>query len=153
MEQNTFKIPFKWSRKRLQSLLNKTEYVFTIPSKYQQDTLKINEIKQNISLRIMYLTLSNMYECKVQKVKDWNRCLGTFQGNFSKAETSQEYFSKWQLPKCVITQAATSQVCSCPCARPLAHPSRSARPHCSLMRHIIGPSNPFENLLLGKLNI
>jgi len=31
-------------------------------------------------------------------------------------------FPKWQLPKCEIFQAATSQVC----------PSRSARPVCSL---------------------
>ena len=43
---------------------------------------------------------------------------GTFPKAFSQARTSQVYFPKWQLPKCSISQAATSQVC----------PRRSAPP-------------------------
>ena len=102
MKQNMFTIPLneteyvynssQWNRICLQFPLNEAEY-FTIPSKYHQDTLKINEIKQNISLRIMYLILSNMYEGKVQKVKDWNRCLGTFQ---------KEIFPRRKLPKSIF---------------------------------------------------
>ena len=63
--------------------------------------------------------------------------LGTFPNDFSQVATSQEYFLKWELPKCVISQAVTSQVCPSRSARPpacssrgaqlLAHPSRSAR--------------------------
>jgi len=42
--------------------------------------------------------------------------LGTFPKDFSQMETyqmatSQGYFPKWQLPKCAISQVATSQVC------------------------------------------
>ena len=44
--------------------------------------------------------------------------LGTFAKDFSQVATSQGYFPKWQLPKCVISKAATSKVC----------PSRSAGP-------------------------
>ena len=60
-----------------------------------------------------------------------------FSKDFSQVATSQWYFSKRQLPKSAISQAATFQVClshstpppSCSSrgARPLAHPSRSAR--------------------------
>ena len=44
--------------------------------------------------------------------------LGTFPKDSSQVATSQGYFPKWQLPKCAISQAVTSQVC----------PSRSVRP-------------------------
>ena len=44
--------------------------------------------------------------------------LGTLPKDFSQVATSQEYFPKWKLPNCAISQAATSQVC----------PSRSVRP-------------------------
>ena len=44
--------------------------------------------------------------------------LGPFPKNFSQVGTSRKYFPNWQLPKCAISQAATSQV----------YPSRSARP-------------------------
>ena len=64
--------------------------------------------------------------------------LGTFPKAYSQAATLNGYFSKWQLPKCAISQAATSQVCPSRSARPpacssrgaqpLAHPSRSAQP-------------------------
>ena len=43
--------------------------------------------------------------------------LGTFPKDFPQVATSQGYFTKSQLPKCAISQVATSQVC----------PSRSAR--------------------------
>ena len=35
--------------------------------------------------------------------------LGTFPKAFSQVASSQVYFPKWQLPKCAISQAATSQ--------------------------------------------
>ena len=46
------------------------------------------------------------------------KMLGTFPKDFSQVATSQGYISNWQLVKCAISQAATSQV----------YPSRSARP-------------------------
>jgi len=36
--------------------------------------------------------------------------------------TSHGYFPKWQLPKCAISQAATSQVCPSRSALPPAQP-------------------------------
>ena len=42
----------------------------------------------------------------------------TFPKAFSQATTSQGYFPKWKLPKCAISQAATSQVCSSSSACP-----------------------------------
>ena len=64
--------------------------------------------------------------------------LGTFPKVFSAVATSQEYFPKWQPPKCASSQAETSKVflsrsalpsvCSSHGARPLAHLSRSDRP-------------------------
>ena len=44
--------------------------------------------------------------------------LGTIPKDSSQVGTSQGYFPKWELPKCAISQAETSQVC----------PSRSVRP-------------------------
>ena len=35
--------------------------------------------------------------------------LGTFPKDFSQVATSQGYFPKWQLSKCAISRAATSQ--------------------------------------------
>ena len=40
--------------------------------------------------------------------------LATFPKTFSKAGTSQGYFPKRQLPKCAISQVATSQMCNFP---------------------------------------
>ena len=37
--------------------------------------------------------------------------LGTCPKDFSQVAISQEYFHKWQLPKCAIFQVATSKVC------------------------------------------
>ena len=37
------------------------------------------------------------------------KMLGTFPQEFSQAATSQGFFPKWQLSKCAISQAATSQ--------------------------------------------
>ena len=64
--------------------------------------------------------------------------LGTFLKNFSQVATAKGYFPKWQLPKCAVSKAATSQVCPNPNARPPVfssgsaqlptHPSLSARP-------------------------
>jgi len=54
--------------------------------------------------------------------------LGTFPKDYSQVTTPQGYFSKWQLPKCAISQAGTSQVCPSRSARPSACSSRSARP-------------------------
>ena len=48
---------------------------------------------------------------------------------FSQAATYQRYFPKWQLPRCAISQAATSQVC--PSRSTLVCFRRSAR-HSSL---------------------
>ena len=75
--------------------------------------------------------------------------LGNFPKDFSQVETSQGYFPKWQLPKCAISQAATSKVFLAAALGPkpvqdaelgpLANPSRSARPPCSL-RCLRGPN-------------
>ena len=52
---------------------------------------------------------------------------------FSQAETSHGYFPKWQLPKCAISQAATTQVC----------PNRNARPSQPVLAELLGPiANP-----------
>ena len=68
--------------------------------------------------------------------------------------TSQGYFSKWQLLKCQISQATTSQVCPSHSSRPppynvlsaaLGHP---LQPVC-LRGHIL----TFRKLPLGKLHI
>jgi len=54
--------------------------------------------------------------------------LGTFPKDFSQLETTQGYFSKWQLSKYAISQAVTSQVCpSCStwpsaCSSCITHP-------------------------------
>ena len=42
------------------------------------------------------------------------KILGTFPKNFPQVATSQGYFPKWQLPKCAITQAATSHSINMP---------------------------------------
>ena len=63
--------------------------------------------------------------------------LGTFQKDFSQVATSKGYFPKWQLPKCVISQAATYQVCPCRSVWPPACyslgalPSSPSQPQCS----------------------
>ena len=57
--------------------------------------------------------------------------LGTFPKAFSQAVTSQEYFPKWQLPKCAISQVATSQV----------FPSRSVWPQ-PVLAAALGPLSP-----------
>ena len=56
------------------------------------------------------------------------RMSATFLMTLSQVATSQGYFPKWELPKCAISQAATSQVCPSRSARPPVCPSRSARP-------------------------
>ena len=53
--------------------------------------------------------------------------LGTFPQDFPQVATSQGYFPKWQLPKCAISQAATSQVCPSRSAQPSVCSSRGAR--------------------------
>ena len=66
----------------------------------------------------------------------WNRgetpppqsILGTFPKDFSQVATSQDYFPKWQLPKCAISQAATSQVFPSPSVQPTFCSIRGARP-------------------------
>jgi len=65
--------------------------------------------------------------------------------------TSQGYFPKWQLAKCVISQAETSQAFLAAALGPLDHPSHKARPHCSL-RRFRGPNLTFGKLPLGKLH-
>ena len=68
----------------------------------------------------------------------------TFPKDFSQVAISQGCFPKWQLPKSAISQAATSkyvlaaalgpQPVLTAALGPLAHPSRSTHPHCSLRR-------------------
>ena len=85
--------------------------------------------------------------------------LDTFLEDFS-----QEYFLKWQLPKCEISRAATSQVWPSRGNRPPACSSHSARPqqsilavalgiHCTLrrLRELINLT--FGKLPFGKLHI
>ena len=88
----------------------------------------------------------------------------TFPKAFSQETTSQGYFPKWQLPKCAISQAATSQVCSsssaCPTPDVLVtkvgpYPNLDAvlaHIPCSL-RRIRRSNQTFGKLPLGKLNI
>ena len=79
---------------------------------------------------------------------------GTFPKAFSQARTSQVYFPKWQLPKCSISQAATSQVCPRRSAQPKACSVLAAALglNCSL-RHLRGPNLTFGKLPFGKLYI
>ena len=59
---------------------------------------------------------------------------------FSKVATSKVYFSKWQLPSCAISQAATSQV----------YPSQRSAPTAVWeLAHLIGKL-PVRKLSLGK---
>ena len=66
--------------------------------------------------------------------------------------TSQGYFPKWQLAKCVISQAVTSQAFLGAARGPLDHPSHKARPHCSL-RRFRGPNLTFGKLPLGNYTL
>ena len=61
-------------------------------------------------------------------------------------------FPKRQLPKSVLAAALGPQPVLAAALGPLAHPSRSARPHCSL-RRLRGPNLTFGKLPLGKLHI
>ena len=59
--------------------------------------------------------------------------VGTFPKDYSQEATSQGYFLKCQLPKCAIFQVCPSysarpSAYSIRGARPLTHPSHSARP-------------------------
>ena len=89
--------------------------------------------------------------------------LGTFPTAFSQVATSQGDFPKWQLPKCSISQAATSQVSPSLSGRPLSCYGLSARPSrpilaavlglfCSLQR-LIWPNQTFGKSALRKLPI
>ena len=88
--------------------------------------------------------------------------LGTFPKDFSQVAIPQGYFPKWQLPKCAISKrqlpkSVLSTVLGpkpvlAAALEPLAHPSRSDRPHCNL-RSLKGPNLTFGKLPLGKFHI
>ena len=93
-----------------------------------------------------------------------SRMLGALPNAFSQVATSQGYFPRWQLSICVISQAATIQVCPNCSARPLACSNLDQRsnpypilaaafgPYCSL-RRFRRPNLTFGKLLLRKLHI
>ena len=75
--------------------------------------------------------------------------LGTFPKAISQVATSQGYFPKWQLPKCAISQAATSQVCPSRSARHLVCSSHSARPLAKRSLRVVA----WEISYLGNYNL
>jgi len=52
---------------------------------------------------------------------------GTLPKDFPQVATSQGYLPKWKLPKCAISQAATSQVFPSCSARPPLQPAAPQR--------------------------
>ena len=79
--------------------------------------------------------------------------LGTFPKDVFQVETSQRYFLKWQLPKCAISQAETSQVCP-GCIT--WHPSEPRRSTPQTIRaSALGPlgNYTYRKLPSGKLSL
>ena len=94
---------------------------------------------------IIYLIIPKVEVYSYESDYDSHSCkmLGIFPNDFSQVATSQGYFPKWQLLKCAISQAATSQVCSSRSTFKV----QSSAPNCSLwcLRE--------PNLTFGKLHI
>ena len=78
--------------------------------------------------------------------------------SLSQVEISQGYFPKWQLPKCGISQTATSQACPSRSSRPLDCSSRGVGPLVHPIRSTRPPLQPAApqrayNLTFGELQL
>ena len=87
--------------------------------------------------------LCTLHNCCISCLFDYlNLCQRYFPKGIFPGSNFPRVFSKWQLPKCAISQAATSQVCLSRNDRPLACFSRSALPPSPLLLRL-------PNLMFG----
>ena len=75
-----------------------------------------------------------------------------FKGFFPNGNFPNVQFPKQQIPNSVLATALDPQAVLVMVLGPLAHPSRSSWPHCSLQRLRV-PNLTFGKLQLGKLHI